>query len=245
MVVLVTVTIDGKWTMEGLSREDPNCIKDYKVLVALINDIGFLPLFKNNINGFSVEEITITDAWWSDRPEEDPWQWREVIASEGDIAYGKLFNNKAGFISKKWYPCFASYRRDGYDFDSRYEDGLASLRTKKIIDVLTLCDQLPSNELKVAGGFGKGGEKGFDTAISLLQMQTYITVRDFKRRRNKKNEEFGWPVAIYSLSEKLFGEDYVSSAYHIGTEESKIIIMDRIKERFPKATESEIEKVIR
>ena len=243
--MFVTVTIDGKWTMEGLGRDDPNCIKDYKVLVNLINDIGFLPLFKNSIKGFSVEEITIADAWWSDRPEEDPWQWREVIASEGDIAYGKLFNNKAGFVSKKWYPYFASYRRDGYDFDSRYEDGLASLRTKKIIDVLTLCEQLPSNELKLAAGFGKGGEKGYESAISLLQMQTYITVRDFKRRRNKKNEEFGWPVAIYSLSEHLFGEDYVCSAYHIGTQESKKIIMDRLKERFPKATDSEIEKVIR
>ena len=28
-----------------------------------------------------------------------------------------------GFISKKWLPVFANYRRDGYDFDALYEDG--------------------------------------------------------------------------------------------------------------------------
>ncbi len=239
------VTIEGKWTMEGLRNDDPNRIKNHRELTDFINQIGFLPLFKNEIDGFSVEEITSASSWWSDPPQEDPWSWREVIAAEGEIAYGKLFNNKAGFVSKEWYPYFASFRRDGYDFDSRYEDGLASMRAKKIIDVLTLCEQLPSNELKLAAGFGKGGEKGYEGALSQLQMQTYITVRSFQRRRNKKNEEFGWPVAIYSLSEKLYGEEHVRSAYSIGSSEAKKIVIEQIKRSFPRALESDLLKVIR
>lgn len=238
------ITIDGNWIPEGLEPNDPRRIKTSDELSELINKIGFLPLFKNSVPGFSVEERTGKNSWWSGKPE-DPWEWREVIAGEGQIAYGKLFDNRAGFISREWYPIFASYRRDGYDFDSRYEDGLASYRAKKIMDVMNLCEVIPSNELKVTAGFGKGGEKGFESVLSQLQMQTYLTVRSFRRRINKKNEEYGWPVANYCTSERLFGEDHVRSAYHISPMEAKQKILLKVKEYLPETDMSEAEKVIR
>ncbi len=238
------VTIDGKWTMEGLEPDNKNRIKSYKELTEFVNHIGFLPLFKNNIEGFSVEERTAAVSWWSGR-KEDPWEWREIIAGEGKVAYGKLFNNKAGFVSGKWYPLFAAYRRDGYDFDSRYEDGLASRKCKKIIDVLTEYETLPSNKLKVMAGFGPGGEKGFEGAMTLLQMQTYITVRNFQRRRNRRNEEYGWPVAVYSLSEKLFGEDYVRSSYQVEAKAAKQEIIKHLLDKFPAASYEDMAKCIR
>lgn len=239
------ITIDGKWIMEGLSRSASRRIKTSQELVDYVNEVGFLPLFKNSVKGFSVEEMTASDSWWAGVPGEDPWEWREVITAEGNLAYGKLFGNRAGYISKEWYPYFASYRRDGYDFDSRYEDGLASHRTKRIMDVLSIYDMLPSNELRVMAGFGVGGEKGYEGALTSLQMQTYITIRCFKKRTNKKNVEYGWPVAYYSISEKLFGEDYVRSAYKYGTDECKARIMDHLAKRYPDATRKEIEKVIK
>ena len=239
------ITIDGKWMMEGMDRDNPNRIKTHHELSEYINKVGFLPLFKNSIEGFSVEELTAADSWWTPVPEEDPWQWREVIAGEGQIAYGKLFGNRAGFVSKEWYPYLASYRRDGYDFDSRYEDGLASHRAKKVMDVLTITELIPSNELKSTAGFYKGGEKGFEGVMTLLQMQTYITVRSFQRRCNKRQEEYGWPVAIFSLSERLFGEDHVRSAYTLGAAKAKSMIVEQIKSRYPKVSVTEIEKVIR
>jgi hypothetical protein len=239
------ITVDGTWIMEGLDRKDENRIKNSKELTDFINEIGFLPLIKNSIPGFSVEEITAKDSWWSHNPEEDPWEWREVIAAEGKVAYGKLFANRAGFISKEWYPIFAGYRREGYDFDSRYEDGLASHRAKKIMDVLMECEVMPSNEIKAIAGFGKGGEKGFESVMTTLQMQTYITVRSFQKRQNKKQEEYGWPVALYSLSEKLFGEKHVRSEYRLDPREAKNLIVDRVQRKFPKASADEIIKVIR
>lgn len=240
------VTIDGKWVMEGLDRKDPKRIRTSSELSAFIEEIGFLPLFKNNVTGFSVEELTAADSWWAGVPEEDPWEWREVIAGEGNIAYGKLFCNRAGFVSREWYPYLASYRRDGYDFDSRYEDGLASYRAKKVMDVLELSEEgLLSNDIKKAAGFGKAGEKGFEGTLSALQMQTYITVRSFQRRSNRKNEEYGWPVAFYTISERLFGEAHVRSAYPLGTKEAKARIVEKIQRHYPEAAISEIEKVIR
>ncbi len=237
------LTIDGKWIPEGLDRNDPNRLKTSDELSEFIDRVGFLPLFKNTVPGFSVEERSAINGWWSGS-QEDPWDWREIIAGEGRIAYGKLFGGRAGFISREWYPMFATYRRDGYDFDSRYEDGLASYRAKKIMDVMNLSEGLPSNELKATAGFGKGGEKGFEGVLSQLQMQTYLTVQSFRRRSNKKNEEYGWPVANYCTSEKLFGEEYVRSAYHVSPKEAKQKIILRVKEQFPEAELSEIEKVV-
>ena len=67
-------------------------------------------------------------------PEQDPWVWRELIARSKEVAYGKFFNKKSGFISKAWFPVFANYRRDGYDFDACWDDELANIRCKKIMD---------------------------------------------------------------------------------------------------------------
>lgn len=238
------ITIDGKWVMEGLDRQDPRRIKTSRELSEFINEIGFLPLFKNNVPGFSVEELTSPDYWWSGVQEEDPWEWRAIIAAEGNIAYGKLYGNKAGFVSREWYPYLAAYRRDGYDFDSRYEDGLASHRAKKIMDLLEIKEEIFSNELKVAAGFGKEGEKGFEATLASLQMQTYITVRGFRRRSNKKNVEYGWPVAIYSLSERLFGAEHVRSAYHLKAQEAKDKIIAQISKCYPEIERTVIDKVI-
>ncbi len=239
------VTIEGKWRMEGLDREDSNRIKTSSELSEVIEELGFLPLFKNNISGFSVEEMTAADCWWAGTPEEDPWEWREVIANEGRIAYGKFFCNRAGFISREWFPYFAAYRRDGYDFDSRYEDGLASRKHKKLMDLLELSASMPSYELKKYAGFCKEGETGFEGTVTALQMQTYIIVNGFHRRRNRRNEEYGWSVAEYALSERRFGEEYVRSAYGMGTAEAKCRIMARLQKNFPHASELEAEKLIR
>ena len=107
---------NGTWIMYGVNEVDPECIHTADELIAYVEEIGFLPLFKNEIPGFSVEERTVSTDWWSDDERRDPWLWREQIASGGRVAYGKFFDKKAGFISSKWLPYFVNYRRDGYDF---------------------------------------------------------------------------------------------------------------------------------
>lgn len=231
--------------MEGLDRSDNSRIKTIDELKDYIDNVGFLPFFKGGIEGFSLEELTASDAWWSGDAIEDPWMWREVIANEGNIAYGKLFRGKAGFVSRKWFPIFATYRRDGYDFDSRYEDGLVNRRQKKIVDVLNEYDMLPSYELKKLAGFGKEGEKNFDGTMADLQMNTYVIIRSFRRKRNKKNQEYGWAVADYMLSEKLFGTDHVRSAYGMPVTEAKTRIIEHLLKFFPDTDIETAEKFIK
>ena len=238
----------GTWIMYGVEADDPECIHTAKEAIDYINDIGFLPLFKNDIPGFSLEERTVAEHWWTGNPEADPWEWRAIIARSGELAYGKFFNGKAGFISKKWLPYFANYRRDGYDFDALWDDEKASMRQKKIMDLFAADNataELYSNEIKQNAGFGKGGEKGFDGTITNLQMLTYLCVRDFRQKKNKKGQEYGWAVAVYSTPEHVFGYDLVTSAYNEAPEESGKRIVAHIMDVYPIATAKQISKLIK
>ena len=234
---------NGEWIMHGLEWDNPLRIRSAEELINYINQVGFLPLFKNEIEGFSVEEHTWADGWWSGDPEQDPWEWRAIIARSGRVAYGKFFDKKAGFISLEWLPYFANYRRDGYDFDARYDDELASIRSKKIMDQFLTHEELFSYELKELAGFGKGGEKNFPGIVTDLQMQTYLTVKDFRCKKNKKGQDYGWAIAVYCMPEQIWGYEAVSAAYKEEPEISKQRIFDRIKEEFPWATEKQIRKL--
>ena len=116
-------TVAGEWIMRGCRRSDPECLHSPSDLLDLIRKVGFLPLFSNDIPGFSVEERTPAADWWTEPEEKDPWAWRQVLAPEADVAYGKFFDKKAGFVSREWFPAFANSRRDGYDWEGLYEDG--------------------------------------------------------------------------------------------------------------------------
>ena len=234
----------GTWIMYGVNWNDPECLHTVRDAINYINETGFLPLFKNDIPGFSLEERTVPDYWWCGDPEVDPWEWRELIARSAEVAYGKFFDKKAGFISKKWLPYFANHRRDGYDFDALWDDEKASRRQKKIMDVLELEQEIYSNELKARAGFGKGGEKGFDGTITDLQMKTYLCVRDFRQRRNKKGELYGWPIAVYTKPETLWGYDHVTSAYKESSADSGARIAEHMKDIYPIATSAQMKKVL-
>lgn len=239
------ISTGNEWIACGTTEDDPYCIHSVKQLTEYINEIGFLPLFSNDIPGFSVEERTVPDYWWTDH-EKDPWKWREIIATEGQIIYGKFFDKKAGFISKEWFPYFANFRRDGYDFDALYEDGKASMRQKKIMDFFEEEDaRIASYELKLKAGFSKGGEKNFDGTLTGLMMQTYLCMRDFTQKKNKKGEFYGWHVAVYSAPEEVYGYKHVTSRYNEAPSESKKAIVDHIKDIYPIATDKQIEKIIR
>jgi hypothetical protein len=174
----------------------------------------------------------------------DPWEWRTLIARSGEIAYGKFFEKKAGFISKEWLPYFANYRRDGYDFDALWDDEKATKKQKKIMDLFETEEELYSNEIKTKAGFGKGGEKGFEGTLTDLQMRTYLTVRDFRQRVNKKGESYGWAIAVYAKPEAIWGYEYVTSRYHEEPVDSGKAIAQHMMELYPSAEATAIKKLL-
>ena len=235
---------NGEWIMRGLSWDDPLCIRSWEALIDWIDEVGFLPLFKNEAAGFSVEEHTADCAWWTGDAERDPWEWRQAIARSGRVAYGKFFAKKAGFISKAWFPQFANWRRDGYDFDSLWDDERATMRQKRIMDQFAGRPELFSYEIKSLAGFGKGGEKNFEGTVTDLQMRGYLVIRDFRRRINKRGEAYGWPIAVYTMPETLWGYDHIAAAYALEPAASKARIYEQVRRCFPAAAPAAVERVL-
>ena len=88
-------------------------IRTQKDLEKAVEEVGILPLFKNSIPGYSVEEHAHPSAWFPS--EEGVWEWKGPVIRSTGCAYGKFLGNKAVFISREWFPDFANWRRDGYD----------------------------------------------------------------------------------------------------------------------------------
>lgn len=241
---------NGEWIMRGMDWNDPYRIRTWKELVKWIKEVGFLPLFANEVKGFSAEEHVSPNFWWTGDREQDPWEWREIIAASHEVAYGKFFGKKAGFISLEWLPYFANSRRSGYDFDARWEDGRASRREKKIMDFFIGEDedgdslfkeiQILSTDLKKQAGFGKGGEKNYQGIITQLQMETYLVISDFRRRENKRGEEYGMAVSILLPPESIWGYDNVTAAYSESPKKSWERQINRVKELYPDTDDQSI-----
>ena len=205
----------------------------------LVNELGFLPFFRNGVPGFSLAECTPPELWFSNEVD-GPWEWKgPVIRLTGGV-YGKFFQNKAGFVSREWFGDFANYRRDGYDFEGCFEDGKASYMDKAVYDVLERHGNMISKALKRACG----KPKGYDGSLTRLQMRTFIITSNFEYEVDRYGKAYGWGVARYATPEDYFGIDYMETIYTRTPEESFSRIYEHLRGLFPEAGEKEIRKLI-
>jgi len=207
-------------------------------MTALVRAIGFLPLFNVGIKDFSVEEMT-AGQWWTGL-KDDPWGWREEAANAGEIIYGKIFSKRAGFVSREWFKKLANYRRDGYDFDSRWEEGFASVKCREIMDLVTAEGKIMTSDIKK-----KVGKQGFEGALALLEMQTYLVISGFDRKKNRFQQPYGWSIAVMQTPEDAFGCETATGAYSEKPENSLSDIVKHLKMLLPNASEESILSIIR
>ena len=221
-------------------------IRTKQDMIDAVENCGFLPFFSGPIPGFSIEEHVTREVWYSLGDNDwQVWDWKGPVIRESGCAYGKFFGNKAVFISRDWFPDFANYRRDGYDFDSRYEDGLASFRDKELYDLLAANAPVPSRELKKKGGYRKGGKTGFDTSVTRLQAQCYVIISDFVYSLDRYGQPYGWGIAEYSTPELFFGEEFSEKVYERSPEESYERIFSHLRKLFPDTNEDLIRKILK
>ena len=218
-------------------------MRSVEELLEIVDQYGFLPYFKNSIPGFSIEEMCPSELWFTEI--DGPWEWKGPAAKSGRCIYGKFFGGKAGYISKKWIPDFVNYRRDGYDFDARCDDGLVFYKDKDLYETIAEHDVILSKDLKKIRNYVKGGNKGFDTIITRLQMQGYVCVADFVYMKDRFGKPYGWGVAQYTTPEQFFGYDYIASAYKTEPEVSKQKIVEHLMKQLPDATERQILNIIK
>ncbi len=217
-------------------------VRSLQDLEAAVERFGILPLFKNPIPGFSVEEHAAPEVWFGDG--EGVWEWKGPVIRDTSCAYGKFLGGRAVFISRAWFPDFANWRRDGYDFDARYEDELAPYRDKVLFDLLDAKAPVLSGDLKKAGNYSKSGNSGFDTIMGRLQAQCYAIISDFVYKVDKHGHPYGWGVAQYSTPEKCMGEAFTDYVYARKPEASYARILAHIQSLFPECAQKTIERYL-
>ena len=196
-------------------------VRSAEALAALVEEMGFLPFFRNEIEGFSVEEHTPRELWW-DGETWGPWEWKGPVIQSAHCAYGKFYRGKAVYISEEWFPDFANFRRDGSDFDSRMDEGIARGR---------VC-------------FTEERKKNFDGALTHLQMQCYVTTENFEYERDRHGKEYGWGLARYTTPEHFF-IDFAARAYAREPKESYARMEAYLSRRWPHASLSQIGRFLR
>ena len=216
-------------------------------LIDLIKEVGFVPFFTNEIDGFSIEDHISYKCWYNngDNGFWPAWEWKGPVIKTINCAYGKFYRNKAMYISPEWFPDFANYRRDGYDFDARYDDGLASRQDKELYELIDANAPIVSKPLKKLGNYGKNGKKGFDTIITRLQMQCYITSNDFRYAVDREGHEYGWGLAEYTTPEKLFGKAFTDKVYRCDPKESYEKILRHFEKILPGVPKEKLERAIK
>lgn len=218
-------------------------VRTMRDLADAVQRFGFLPLFKNSVPGFSVEEHAAPAAWFGGG--EGVWEWKGPVIRETSCAYGKLFEKKAAFVSREWFPELANYRRDGYDFDARCDDGLAPTRERELYELLEANAPILSKELKRLGGYGKHGRRGFDGTMTRLQEQCYVLTSDFVYSTDRHGNTYGWGVAEYTTPERLFGADFCREAYRREPAESHARILAHLRGLLPEASEDALRRLLR
>ena len=221
-------------------------IRSKEDMERLIEAFGFLPFFENEIPGFSLEEHTPAALWYngsSDGRDDWPvWDWKGPVASTGRCMYGKFFRKKAGFVSREWIPDFLNVRRNGMLFDECFAEGLVYYRDKTLYDAVRTYGAILTPHLKAQCNYRKGGNTGFETVVTRLQMQTYLCISDFVYRLDKFGKEYGWGVALYSTPEAQFGEAIVDCPRT--PDESRERILDHLSALLPHASEGQLLKML-
>jgi hypothetical protein len=182
--------------------------------------------------------------WHTGDPETDPWEWRiRVLEERDDIAYGKIFFKKSGYITKEWYPYFLAARRKGMDFDEEYARGTISNSAKRIYDVVK-DGALPLHEIKRQGGFTREDKSRFGSAIIELQMRLYLTICGAKQKISSVGEEYGWRSTVLCTVEEFWGKAILKKAEKISAKEAADKITGQIYKLNPEADARKIKKFI-
>lgn len=217
------------------------CVEDLKELVS---DLGFLPFFSSNIEGFSIDAATPVSIW-----EEylglGPWLWRDEVAHDKSCIYGKIFQKKTGYISAEWFPHFANYRRDGYDFDARYDDGLVRYEDKTLFDLIERKGPVTAKELKKELNVNPKKASAFEGAMTRLQMMTYIVPVDFIFPRDSDgNKKYSYGITLYDLPEKWLGEFVCRGEYKTDPAESFDLMVGHLMNVLPDLDREKAERFL-
>ncbi len=216
-------------------------VADCPQLMEVIEKVGFMPLFDCGIPGFSADEavapecryVVLPDGGW----EWPLWQWKGPMVTEGGFAYGKFFGGKAGFVSRRWWPDFCSWRRSIFpEPDADSVEGV-------ILEVLRTNGSMITRELRAACGFTGGRMRSrFDAYVTRLQAACRVVTEDFVYPHDKHGSPYGWGWSLLTVPESLFGREACQSPRLPA--DSRALIYNHLHALLPKASPRQIAKLV-
>ena len=75
---------------------------------------------------------------------------------------------------------------------------------KRVYDVIRERGELPLDEIKTLGGFGREEKNKFGSALTELQMRLYVTICGTRRKINAHGEEYGWDSTTFCTTERFW-----------------------------------------
>lgn len=222
-------------------------IKTQAEVEELIHQLGFLPMFRNTLPGFSIEEMADPSLWFN--PVEDgPWEWKGPIIRKQQCAYGKFFGGKACYVSMPLLADFLNVRRATARPSAETDEfGLSQAEILRMVEEL---ESVRSDELKNALGLMRRrkrtasdlvdtlsvtldtsdmskGRSRVDKLLSDLMMLGRIVISDFEYLRSRSGKRYGWGLACYTTPEAFFGREAIDPQGRT-PEESAAILLDRL-----------------
>jgi len=166
-------------------------------MLSLIKEYQLIPFFVNPIPGYSVEEHTPSEMWFTE-DNLGPWDWKIECVRSGDIAYGKfLFGGKAAFATVDVYREIMNWRRSL----PKYKP---TLDQQKVLDYLEEQGSITVPEVRKLMGVTKSAA---DALLARIQMQSRIITGDITRvYRGMDLRYSGWQRSSFCTPEALFEE---------------------------------------
>lgn len=173
-------------------------VRDAESMQKLILEYGIIPFFENPIPGFSIEEHTLPEYWFTE-DNLGPWDWKIPCIQSGQIAYGKfLWGGKAAFARIDIYRELMNWRRSL----PRYAP---SEEQKQILDYVEEHGSIGIPEVRKLLNVKKSAA---DNLIAKLQLQTRLVTGDIIRvYRGADLTYSGWQRSSFCKPESLFFDD--------------------------------------
>lgn len=172
-------------------------VRDQEGMLSLIQEFQLVPFFVNIIPGYSIEEHTPPELWFTDE-NLGPWDWKIDCIQSGDVAYGKfLYGGKAAFATVDVYREIINWRRSLPKYKPSPDQ-------KKVLDYIEEHGSVSVSDVRQLMGLKKAAA---DALLAKIQMQTRIITGDIARVYRGADLRYnGWQRSSFCTPEALFEE---------------------------------------
>ena len=202
-------------------------------MIDLIRAVGIIPFSKCTVPGWSIQEQTDPNFWFTTSDQLGPWDWKVDAVREG-IVYGKFLSRKSAFATEEIYRHLMNWRRSlpyygmaeggrykATTIDARLQKHISpillnAIRTHETLDsseLRTILEhEVPEKDRKLVGGhmmkylLPKVTKQAVDFLTQYLEMGTWTVVGDIERVFRGPNCEYkGWQRNSITTPELLIG----------------------------------------